>query len=197
MDNRLLNLCRKKQYNTDKYYQPGRNWNPKIINDGGHPYVEHFYFKHFERNAFKAKNLLEIGTYEGGSALMWRDYMPNATITTVDLNYAQALHNQERIVQVIANAYDQSFIDLLKDSYYDYIIDDGSHLLAHMELVIQKYLTKLNDTGVLVIEDISDIQWARKMFESIPEELKNYSTLYDLREVNDRYDDIAIVIDRG
>ena len=191
--NRLLELCYKNQYNTDKFYRVhGTGWM-----GNGHCYVENVYFKHFERNSLTAKSLLEIGNYCGGSALLWKDYLPEAKVFTVDLNYVDQLKDESRIVQIVGDAYSNSFVDILKDQYFDYIIDDGSHQPDHQRFFIQHYLSKLKDDGVLVIEDISNRELADSLFELIPQEDKKYAALYDLRHLNNRYDDIAIVIDRG
>lgn len=197
MDNALLDICHSKGYNTDKYYRPdGTDWDPTITNGAGHCFVEKFYEKHFSKRR-DSKTLLEIGTYRGGSAFLWRDYFPNATISTADLYYAEALKDQERVIQLIGDAYSDPFIDSLKDNYYDIIIDDGSHLLHHVEIFVQKYPAKLKHNGVLVVEDIREIEWTYRLMELLPDELRKYTTIYDLRTVNGRFDDIAIVIDRG
>jgi SAM-dependent methyltransferase len=197
-DPTLLDLCRSERYITDKYYRPnGVDWNARITKGAGHSYVEQFYEKHLAFRRYTAKNVLEIGTYYGGSTILWRDYFPNATVIGADINYTSNLANQNRIVQIIGDSYLQENIDLYKDGYFDVIIDDGSHLLPHMEIFIQKYPQKLKSDGILVVEDIDNIEWANKLFSLIPDDLKNFATLYDLREVNGRYDDIAIVIDRG
>lgn len=197
-DPTLLDLCRSNRYVTDKYYRPdGIDWNPKITKGAGHSYVEQFYEKHFASRRYTAKTVLEIGTYYGGSTLLWRDYFPYATVVGVDINYTENLANQSRIIQIIGDSYSQESIDLFPDNAFDIIIDDGSHTLPHMEIFIQKYPQKLKSDGVLVVEDIDNIEWANRLFSLIPEELKKFSTIYDLREVNGRYDDIAIVIDRG
>jgi hypothetical protein len=49
----------------------------------------------------------------------------------------------------------------------------------------------------MVLEDIDNVEWAVSLFNNIPEHLKKNSNIYDLRSVNGRYDDIAIVINGG
>ena len=49
----------------------------------GHYYIEK-YEKHFSEKRYTAKNVLEIGTMSGASALMWDEYFPNANIFTLD-----------------------------------------------------------------------------------------------------------------
>lgn len=196
MQKTLLEICQ--QFNTDKYYRPnGTDWNPLITKGAGHCYVEQFYEKVFDKRRDSAKAVLEIGTYFGGSAAVWNAYFNNATIFTADINYCESLRDASQIIQLIGDAYEKPFIDSLQNNHFDVIIDDGSHQYNHMDIFIREYPAKLNASGVLVVEDISDIDWANKLFEAIPDELKSVSTIYDLREVNGRYDDIAIVIDRG
>lgn len=192
----LLEICQK--YNTDKYYRPnGVDWNPRITNGAGHCYVEQIYDKHFSKRRDSARAVLEIGTYYGGSAAAWNEYFASAKVFTADVNYCENLRGTPQIIQLIGDAYEQSFIDSLQNDHFDVIIDDGSHEFDHMNIFVREYVAKLSSTGVIVVEDISDIEWASKLFEAIPEDLRKLSTIYDLREVNGRYDDIAIVIDRG
>lgn len=193
----LLDLCRSGRYITDKCYNPnGVDWNPRITNGSGHCYIEQFYEKDFEPRRYTAKNILEIGTYHGGSALLWRDYFPNATIFTADINYCNALTNQERIIQITGDAYSDAMINMFPDNFFDIVIDDGSHILPHMEIFMKNYYRKLNSAGVLVLEDIDNMGWAQELFKLIPTGESN-SVLYDMRHVNGRYDDIAIVTNRG
>ena len=193
----LLNLCRNGTYDTDKCYRPnGVDWNPRITNGSGHCYIEMFYERSFEPRRYTARNVLEIGSYHGGSILLWRDYFPNATIYTADINYCVPLQNQSRIVQIIGDAYTDPVIDMFPDGYFDIIIDDGSHTLPHMEIFMKNYYRKLKSNGVLVLEDIDNMDWADQLYKLIPEDEVN-SKLYDLRSVNGRYDDIAIVTDRS
>jgi predicted O-methyltransferase YrrM len=194
----LLEMCRSKQYYTDKSYDPnGVDWNPKILSGAGHCYVENFYEKYFSPKRDSTLNVLEIGVYAGGSTLLWRDYFPNATIFGADINYANQIANQPRIVQVIGNAYEDSILNMFADNLFDIVIDDGSHKLEHMMYFIEKYYTKLKPDGVMVLEDIDNIDWATELYNNIPKHLKKNSKIYDLRSVNRRYDDIAIVINGG
>ena len=194
----LLEMCRSKLYYTDKSYDPyGVDWNPKILSGAGHCYVENFYEKYFSPKRDSTSNVLEIGTYAGGSTLLWRDYFPNATIFGTDVNCANQITNQPRIVQVIGDSYTQPVLNMFSDNFFDIVIDDGSHILNDMIFFIKNYHKKLKPDGVMVLEDIDNIEWAKQLFDFIPEHLKKNSKIYDLRSINGRYDDIAIVINGG
>ena len=59
----------------------------------------------------------------------------------------------------------------------------------------KEYLPMLNDNGILVIEDVQSIEWIDTLTNIVPDELKKFIKVYDLRENKDRYDDILFVID--
>jgi hypothetical protein len=46
----------------------------------------------------------------------------------------------------------------------------------------------------MVIEDIQDINWIPDLINSVPNHLKSFIEIYDLRHIKDRYDDILFVI---
>jgi hypothetical protein len=49
----------------------------------------------------------------------------------------------------------------------------------------------------LVVEDVQDIAWVNELKEVVPENLKQYIEVYDLRNVKNRYDDIMFVINKN
>jgi cephalosporin hydroxylase len=139
----------------------------------------------------KKINFLEIGTSHGGSVLMWNDYFPNATIYTVDIDNKSlnALDNYPRIKKYLTNAYDPEFAKTLPD--FDIMLDDGPHLLESFIQFIKIYLPKLKPGGMLLIEDIGDIDYTRNMINLIGD-LK-YEVI-DTRHVNNRFDNINFVV---
>ena len=139
----------------------------------------------------KKIDFLEIGTSHGGSVLMWNDYFPNATIYTVDIDNKSlnALDNYPRIKKYLTNAYDTEFAKTLPD--FDIMLDDGPHTLESFIQFIKIYLPKLKPGGMLVIEDIGDIDYTRNMINLIGD-LK-YEVI-DTRHVNNRFDNINFVV---
>jgi len=77
------------------------------------------------------------------------------------------------------------------------ILDDGSHLLEHMIFFITNYSKLLTNNGILVVEDIQDENWIQILMDNVPEELKSYVYVYDLRNIKGRYDDLVLVINKN
>ena len=193
-DNTLLELCKTHHYDTDKYYDVKKS----------HSYIENVYNELFAEHKHTALQVLEIGIQTGGSHLLWRDYFPNAMITGIDKYYCPELSGQDRINQMQADAYNEEFIDTLRDDFYDIIIDDGGHLIEQQMTFLKKYLPKLKKkNGILVIEDVRDYSWMSgrstheriKIFQSlIPEHLSDSTFVEDLIEKDNRWDSLLIYI---
>ena len=157
-------------------------------------------------------NILEIGIGEpkqnkenGGSIKLWFDYFPNSTIYGLDIhdisNVNDIIKNNDRIKLFTSiNAYDTTFIEntfVKNDIKFDILIDDGPHTLDSMIFFVTHYLPLLNETGVLVIEDIPDITWINILIQNVPEEYRNFIQIEDLRHVKNRWDDIMFIINKA
>lgn len=169
-----------------------------------HSYLE-LYEKLLQSKKLTAKCILEIGIGKGGSIRLWYDYFPNAHIYGVDLEGPEAIWDksileQDRITLYTGvNAYDETFFrdNLLNQNIqFDLILDDGAHTLDSMIKVLQMYCQLLTNDGILIIEDIQDIQWVDILKQHMPAHLKQYVKEYDLRSNKGRYDDIVLVIDK-
>jgi hypothetical protein len=66
-----------------------------------------------------------------------------------------------------------------------------------MVFFVNHYLPLLNDTGVLVIEDIPDIKWVNILIQNVPEEYRKFIQIEDLRRVKNRWDDIMFIIKKS
>jgi hypothetical protein len=51
--------------------------------------------------------------------------------------------------------------------------------------------------GILIIEDLQLCDWTEILKNEVPEDLKQYVKVYDLRDNKGRYDDIVFTIDKG
>ena len=74
------------------------------------------------------------------------------------------------------------------------MIDDGPHTLESMLTFIKLYSNVLANDGILVIEDIQSIDWIPILANQVPDNLKKFIQVYDLRSIKDRYDDLMFVI---
>ena len=166
-----------------------------------HSYLE-TYESLFKHKQHTAKNILEIGIQDGGSIKLWHDYFTSATIYGLDIRKIKdiwpEIKNKPRIKLGCFDAYSSEFTNnQLKtlDTKFDIIIDDGPHSFESMEVFITHYLPYLSDDGILIIEDVQDIEWIPKLINLVPDEFKQFIHVYDLRQNKNRYDDILFVID--
>jgi hypothetical protein len=153
-----------------------------------------------------AKNVLEVGIFKtGGSIKLWHDYFVNATVYGLDIiKLENIIHddikNNDRIVlHTFSNAYDINFFNknfLDKGIKCDFMLDDGPHSLDSMLRFIKLYSQIMTDDGILIIEDVQDWNWIEVLKTAVPEHLKQYVKVYDLRPNKNRYDDIVFTIDR-
>jgi hypothetical protein len=182
--------------------------NTKTDKNTSHSYLN-TYQQLFESKRFEKNNILEIGIGEplenksnGGSIKLWHDYFSNSIIYGVDICDISVVNddiiNKDRIkLYTSIDAYDAAFIEnefINQNIKFDILIDDGPHTLESMIFFVKHYLPILNDNGVLVIEDIPDINWINILSQNTPEEYKQYIECIDLRHIKNRWDDIMFVI---
>lgn len=151
----------------------------------------------FNSKRTTAKNVLEIGICEGGSIKVWHEYFENATVTGIDVDknqYHDEIPSSDRVRLVYEDAYTDKTVEYLSDRKYDIIIDDGPHTLESMKFFASKYVHLLEDDGILVIEDVQDMYWILEILSVIPEELRKFFMIVDLRFGKKRFDDIMIIL---
>jgi hypothetical protein len=54
----------------------------------------------------------------------------------------------------------------------------------------------MTNDGILIIEDVQSMDWLEVLVNTVPEHLKQYIKIYDLRDIKGRYDDIVFTIDK-
>jgi len=166
-----------------------------------HSYLP-LYDKLFRGKKETATNVFEIGICMGGSVKLWYDYFVNATIYSVDIipikDVWEEIKNKDRIKLGRFDAYDENFInDHLSNTKFDIILDDGPHTLLSMRKFIKLYLPLLKEDGILVIEDVQTLDWIDTLKNDVPDDLKDFIEVYDLRENKNRYDDIVFVVNKS
>lgn len=153
----------------------------------------------------KKITLLEIGVKNGGSSLLWNDFLPEANIIMIDLEnlisdtVIEKL-DSSRCVFYLGDAYSNNTIDTILKDYpkgLDVVIDDGPHSLESQILCIRRYLPLLNKGGCLIIEDIQNIENLNTL-QLITKEFYNIeSEGVDLRTIKNRYDDLLFIIKKN
>jgi trans-aconitate methyltransferase len=127
----------------------------------GHAYAAH-YAAHLGTRRWRVRSVLEIGVGgywnpDGGgqSMRMWRNYFPRAHIYGIDLE-PKRLDTTERMTILQA---DQSDPDSLRAALagchpFDLIVDDGSHIGAHVITTFETLFERVAPGGLYAIEDV-------------------------------------------
>jgi len=135
---------------------------------GRHFYAQH-YATHFAAFRRKRINLLEIGVggysdpRSGGASLrMWKDYFPKANIFAVDV-FDKSPLEQKRIRIFQGSQDDPAFLAEVVRTIgrIDIIVDDGSHINAHVLKTFDILFDALADGGLYVIEDLQTAYWPK------------------------------------
>jgi cephalosporin hydroxylase len=176
--------------------------------------TQHTYLGVYEYLFYKKKQtasaVIEVGIgcffeKNGGSIKLWHDFFDNATIYGIDIlpveRVIESLLNNPRVVlQCESNAYDPNFVlenYTNKNIKADIIIDDGAHTFDSMITFLNLYLPILKDDGILIIEDVQDIRWIEELKNAVPDNLKKYIEVIDLRHIKNRYDDLMFVVNKS
>jgi hypothetical protein len=152
------------------------------------------YDKLFKPFQDKPIHLLEVGYLFGGSCKLWEDYFTQARITAVEKGNDPVLLpglKRTTIVETDMNLVSSDFLLTFKNGPIDIAIDDGSHKLIDQLHFIEAVYPVLNPGGILIIEDVQDINTQYKSFEElgIPFEVVDLRGRYPVA----RYDDVLII----
>jgi demethylmacrocin O-methyltransferase len=149
----------------------------------------------------------------GGSLLLWRDYFDKATVYGIDIDPVAPIEPAaadetgtpadetgattkiaDRIEFLQRDAYTAGTVEELRAlGPFDVLIDDGSHMLEHIQFFARHYTQLLAPGGALVIEDIQDQAWVADILQAFPEDVRERVRFVDRRGVKGRYDDMMLV----
>jgi len=163
-------------------------------------YTHHYldtYDKLFALLQKKKINIFECGYGDGGSCKLWEDYFSKAQIRSIDIEKRDYVwSNGGKDFPVHSNRVRLDYIDFnnLPPSYFDdfpvdIAIEDGSHYVAEQILFINLMYPLLRKGGMVIIEDIYNIDEDKKYFD----ELKMPFEVVDLRNINSRSDNVLLI----
>lgn len=133
---------------------------------GTHRYAGH-YQQHFGPRRRNKLTILEIGVggynvpYAGGASLkMWKRYFPKANIFAIDI-FDKSPLNEKRIKIFKGSQADPVFLQsvIAETGPLDIIVDDGSHMNAHVLASFELLFPHLRSGGCYVIEDLQTSYW--------------------------------------
>ena len=136
------------------------NGDGRVIHKWKHYYP--IYERHFARFANQSVTLLEIGCGDGGSLQMWKRYFgPHAQIVGIDIEPRCAEFEEDQIAVRIGSQDDPAFLDRVTAEFgpFDIVIDDGSHVQAHVAASFAYLYAGLSKSGVYFVEDLHTAYW--------------------------------------
>jgi cephalosporin hydroxylase len=123
------------------------------------------YFAVYERFFRRFVNtpvlMFEIGTGDGGSAQMWKQYFgPLARIVTIDINDRSEFAESQVYVRT-GSENDEAFLRSLVAEFGppDIVNDDASHQMADIRVAFETLYPLMSPQGVYVVEDLATAYW--------------------------------------
>ena len=115
----------------------------------------------------KPVKILEIGVQHGGSLRLWQNYFGVDLLqwTGIDINprckTLNQVQNIERNQVLIGSQDDPNFLASVaeKRGPFDIIIDDGSHLSAHIITSFETLIKHVTNEGLYIVEDVHATYW--------------------------------------
>lgn len=123
------------------------------------------YERHLSRFVGEAPKILEIGVLGGGSIELWLKYFGEGTqVIGVDIDPRCLEYKYNGNATIVMGdqsnpAFWDEFLD--KNTDFDIIIDDGSHIMEHQILTLQKTFSHLKIGGVFICEDTHTSYWPK------------------------------------
>jgi hypothetical protein len=106
--------------------------------------------------------MLEIGVSRGGSMGMWRKFLgPRAVLFGIDIDPDCARFDGQVASIRIGSQTDAGFLrDVVAEmGGVDIVLDDGSHVSAHMRASLDVLYPLLSDGGLYMVEDLHACYW--------------------------------------
>jgi hypothetical protein len=163
-----------------------------------------FYEEKLGKYEDKEISLLEIGVWQGGSALLWHDLLPKSKLVLLDIeNHVHPeiweLMDNSRYNFNVMDAYNYENVYSIKERYpngFDVIIEDGPHTLHSQIFAAKNYLPMLKEGGIMIIEDIQSYDHGKIIMDSISDLSYKKVEFVDLRKIKNRYDDLLVAIEK-
>lgn len=158
----------------------------------------HSYIEIYEEHMNKKDNIsiLEIGVQKGHSIRMWQDYFTNSNVYGIDVTLKNVIYDGLNNV-FICDATEKEQIDLtFSDIMFDYVVDDGSHLIEHQIKSFDILWPRIKPGGKYFIEDVNGDEAIKAITEHL-NSLEIPHTVIDHRDKKGRYDDIIILVEKN
>jgi hypothetical protein len=131
-----------------KYSYPG-GWGDKG--------TAHNYLPTYQKYMAQTRDitLLEIGVMRGHSIKMWNEYFTDSRIIGIDISLSNVEFPDLLNVYVCDGTKTESVDAMFPNVTFDYVVDDGSHMVEDQLASLDVFLPRMNKGGVYFIEDIA------------------------------------------
>jgi hypothetical protein len=141
-------------------------WSDFLTNDQRSIHKWKHYFPVYERHFNKFVNtdvtFIEIGCDKGGSMQMWKRFLgPHARIVGVDIVPACRAFEEDQIEIRIGDQSDPVFLNKIVQEFGppDVVLDDGSHVMSHIQASFKALYPQVSHNGIYVVEDLHTAYW--------------------------------------
>jgi hypothetical protein len=141
-------------------------------------------------------DILEIGVQRGHSIRMWQDYFMNSNVYGIDVTLDNVIYDGLKNVYVCDATSEDQINSTFLDKKFDYVLDDGSHLIDHQIKSFDLLWPRIKSGGKYFIEDVNGDE-ATKAITSHLDKLNIKCIVIDHRHIKDRYDDIVIIVEKN
>jgi SAM-dependent methyltransferase len=120
------------------------------------------YERHFAPFVNRSVTFVEIGCGAGGSLQMWkRLFGPHAQIVGLDIDPRCKAFEDDQIAVRIGAQQDPLFLEAVAKEFgpLDVVLDDGSHIMAHVAASFLHLYPRLSKNGVYLVEDLHTAYW--------------------------------------
>lgn len=144
------------------------------------------------------EKVLELGVDMGAPFYYWKELFGAKVVYGIDnrtLQEAANFKNMQPLPVPMGDTHitsDFRKVDFSSLPCFDLIVDDASHWLEHQIEAINFLHKKLNDGGIYIIEDVSNIENAKKIVQNFVGNKENIFVC-DRTDVRNRCDDILVI----
>jgi len=120
------------------------------------------YERHFSRFINTDVLFIEIGCGQGGSLQMWKRFLgPHARIVGLDIDPRCVDFAEDQVEVRIGDQSDTAFLERVTNEFGapDIILDDGSHVMSHINASFSMLYPKVSRNGVYMVEDLHTAYW--------------------------------------
>jgi hypothetical protein len=123
---------------------------------GGDKGTAHDYIGTYAKYLSNRTNIdfLEIGVFRGDSIKMWNEYFVDSTVLGIDISLDMVSYPDLKNVMICDATLENEIASKLGEKLFDYIIDDGSHIVGDQIASFDILFKRMKQGGIYFIEDI-------------------------------------------